>query len=109
MKDISDREKKLREREQELEQRALELRLKELDAEINPQPAPFHQTSKYQDDAKLARTLKQDLVTVAKFSGLFVGGLAVVYISQWLAWISVFAVIATAGWLWFEFRSKKSK
>jgi Flp pilus assembly protein TadB len=109
MKDISNRERELLEREEDLKQRALELRLRELDAEINPRSAPYYPTSKHQDEAKLARTLKQDLVMVAKFAGLFVGGVAIVYVSQWLAWISVFAVIGTAGWLWFKFRSDKSK
>jgi hypothetical protein len=76
------KEQELRAREQELEQRALELRLRELDAEINPRSVPFYPTQK---DQKLTRTLKQDLVNVAKFSGLFLGGVAVVYVSQWLA------------------------
>jgi hypothetical protein len=64
------KEQELRAREQELEQRALELRLRELESEIKPRSVPFYPTQKDQDQ-KLARTLKQDLVTVAKFSGLF--------------------------------------
>jgi Flp pilus assembly protein TadB len=102
------KEQELRAREQELEQRALELRLRELESEIKPRSVPFYPTQKDQDQ-KLARTLKQDLVTVAKFSGLFLGGVAVVYVSQWLAWITVFASVAAAGYFWFKFRSNKSK
>jgi Flp pilus assembly protein TadB len=102
------KEQELRAREQELEQRALELRLRELESEIKPRSVPFYPTQKDQDQ-KLARTLKQDLVTVAKFSGLFLGGVAVVYVSQWLAWITVFASISAAGYFWFKFRSNKSK
>ncbi len=102
------KEQELRAREQKLEQRALELRLRELDAEINPRSVPFYPTQKDQDQ-KLTRTLKQDLVNVAKFSGLFLGGVAVVYVSQWLAWITVFASVAAAGYFWFKFRSNNSK
>jgi hypothetical protein len=102
------KEQELRAREQELEQRALELRLRELESEIKPSSVPFYPTQKDQDQ-KLARTLKQDLVTVAKFSGLFLGGVAVVYVSQWLAWITVFASVAAAGYFWFKFRANKSK
>jgi hypothetical protein len=102
------KEQELQARERELEQRALELRLREPNAEINPQSAPFYPTQKDQDQ-KLARTLKQDLITVAKFSGLFLGGVAVVYISQWLAWITVFASVAAAGYFWLKFRAHKSK
>jgi Flp pilus assembly protein TadB len=102
------KEQELRAREQELEQRALKLRLRELESEIKPRSVPFYPTQKDQDQ-KLARTLKQDLVTVAKFSGLFLGGVAVVYVSQWLAWITVFASVAAAGYFWFKFRSNKSK
>jgi C4-dicarboxylate-specific signal transduction histidine kinase len=102
------KEQELQAREKELEQRTLELRLRELDAEINHRSVPFYPTEKDQDQ-KLARTLKQDLVTVAKFSGLFLGGIAVVYISQWLAWITVFASISAAGYFWFKFRANKSK
>jgi Flp pilus assembly protein TadB len=108
MNNNDQKEQELRAREQELEQRALELRLRELDAEINPRSVPFYPTQKDQDQ-KLARTLKQDLATIAKFAGLFVGGVAVVYVSQWLAWITVFASVAAAGYFWFKFRSNKSK
>ncbi len=102
------KEQELRAREQELEQRALELRLRELESEIKPRSVPFYPTEKDQDQ-RLARTLKQDILTVAKFSGLFLGGVAVVYVSQWLAWITVFASVAAAGYFWFKFRVNKSK
>jgi hypothetical protein len=98
------REQDLLTKEQELQQREIEIRLRELDAEIKQQDVPYHPTKKHEDDGKITRSLKQDLVTAAKFSGLFLGGVAVVWLSQWLAWISVFVVVAGAGYAWFKFR-----
>lgn len=56
---------------------------------------------------KPVRSFKQDLVITAKFSGLFVTGAVIVYISQWLAWISLFAFLGAAGWLWYKYRVQK--
>jgi hypothetical protein len=47
----------------------------------------------------------QDLLLAAKLSGFFITGIVVVYISQWLAWISLFAFFGVAGWVWLKFRS----
>jgi C4-dicarboxylate-specific signal transduction histidine kinase len=98
------REQELLLREQEIQQRELDLRLREMDAEINQQDIPYHPTKKHENDGKITRSLKQDLVKAAKLSGLFLGGVAVVWLSQWLAWISLFAVVAGAGYAWFKFR-----
>jgi C4-dicarboxylate-specific signal transduction histidine kinase len=98
------REQELLMREQEIQQRELDLRLRELDAEVNQKDIPYHPTKKHEDDGKITRSLKQDLVKAAKLSGLFLGGVAVVWVSQWLAWISLIAVAIGAGYAWFKFR-----
>jgi hypothetical protein len=94
------------EREAQLRQRELELRLRELDNELNRVDPPFHPTVKDRSTHKPARTFKRDLILAAKLSGFFLAGVVVVYISQWLAWISFFALVSTAGWAWFKFGRK---
>jgi Flp pilus assembly protein TadB len=97
------------EREEQLRQREMELRLRELESEIHRVDAPFHPTVKDTSSNKPVRTFKRDLIIAAKLSGLFLAGVVVVvvvYISQWLAWISFFALLGAAGWAWFEFGRK---
>jgi hypothetical protein len=93
-------------REQLLRKRELELRLRELELEVNRIEPPFHPTVKDNSSHKPARTLKRDAMLAAKLSGLFLTGVVIVYISQWLAWISFFALIGTAGWAYFKFGRK---
>jgi hypothetical protein len=94
------------EREEQLRQRELELRLRELESEIRRPEPPFHPTVRETENNKPARTFKRDLILAAKVSGFFLVGVVVVYISQWLAWISFFALIGAVGWAWFEFGRK---
>jgi Flp pilus assembly protein TadB len=94
------------EREEQLRQRELELRLRELESEIHRVDPPFHPTVKETGDRKSARTFRRDLILAAKVSGFFLIGVVVVYVSQWLAWISFFALIGAVGWAWFEFGRK---
>jgi hypothetical protein len=95
-------------REQQLQERELELRLRELELNIHRQDAPYHPTVVDRGGSnKPVRSFKQDLIRAAKFSGLFVTGAVIVYISQWLAWISLFTLIGAAGWLWFKYRVQK--
>lgn len=101
MKDSNDRE-----RAEQLQQRELELRLRELESEIRRPEPPFHPTVRATENNKPARTFKRDLILAAKVSGFFLVGVVVVYISQWLAWISFFALIGAVGWAWFEFGRK---
>jgi hypothetical protein len=102
---MDDRSKQHQEREQYLQQRERQLRLRELEMDIKCQEAPYYPTEKETGDRKIVKTrsLKQDLFTAAKFSGLIVVGFGVVYISQWLAWISAFAILGISGWLWFKY------
>jgi hypothetical protein len=93
------------EREEQLRQRELDLRLRELESDINRVEPPFHPTVRDTGN-KPARTFKRDLMLAAKVSGFFLTGVVVVYISQWLAWISFFALIGAVGWAWFEFGRK---
>lgn len=93
-------------REEQLRQRELELRLRELESEIHRAEPPFHPTVKETGDNKLVRTFKRDLILAAKLSGLFLAGVVVVYVSQWLAWISFFALIGAVSWAWLEFGRK---
>lgn len=94
------------EREEQLRQREMELRLRELESEIHRVDTPFRPTVKDTSSNKPVRTFKRDLIIAAKLSGLFLTGVVVVYISQWLAWISFFALLGVAGWAWFEFGRK---
>lgn len=96
------------EREERLRQREIELRLREIELEIQRVDPPFHPTIRENGDRKPVRTFKRDLILAAKFSGLFLAGVVVVYISQWLAWISFFALIGTAGWAYVKYGRKKS-
>jgi hypothetical protein len=93
------------EREEQLRQRELDLRMRELESEIHRVEPPFHPTVRDTGN-KPARTFKRDLMLAAKVSGFFLTGVVVVYISQWLAWISFFALIGAVGWAWFEFGRK---
>jgi Flp pilus assembly protein TadB len=94
------------ERDAQLRQREIELRLRELESELHRVDPPFHPTTKDTSNNKPARTFKRDLILAAKLSGLFFAGVVVVYISQWLAWISFFALIGAVIWAWFEFGRK---
>jgi hypothetical protein len=118
---MDDRSKQDQEREAELQRRERELKLRELELDIHRQEAPLYPTEKetgvgrassrsetlreQNENRKIVKTrsLKQDIVTAAKFSGLIVVGFGVVYISQWLAWISAFAILGISGWLWFKY------
>ncbi|AFY94888.1 hypothetical protein [Chamaesiphon minutus] len=95
-----------REREEQLRQRELDLRLRELESEIHRVEPPFHPTVRDNRSNKPTRSFKRDLILAAKVSGFFLTGVVVVYISQWLAWISFFALIGAVGWAWFEFGRK---
>jgi hypothetical protein len=94
------------EREEQLRQREIEVRLRELESEIRRLDPPFHPTVRDTSDRQPARTFKRDLILAAKLSGFFLAGVVVVYVSQWLAWISFFAFLGAAGWAWFEFGRK---
>jgi hypothetical protein len=94
------------EREEQLRQRELDLRLRELESEIHRVEPPFHPTVRDNRSNKPARSFKRDAILAAKVSGFFLTGVVVVYISQWLAWISFFALIGAVGWAWFEFGRK---
>jgi fatty acid desaturase len=102
---MDDQSKQDQEREDELQRRERELKLRELELDIHRQEAPLYPTEKETGARKIVKTrsLKQDIVTAAKFSGLIVVGFGVVYISQWLAWISAFAILGISGWLWFKY------
>ena len=95
-----------RDREEQLNQRELELRLRELESEIRRPEPPLHPTVRDTNDNRPARSFKRDLIIAAKLSGFFVIGAVIVYVSQWLAWISFFAFLGAAGWAWFEFNRK---
>jgi hypothetical protein len=92
--------------EEQLRQRELELRLRELESEVDRIDVPFHPTVKDTSNQKPARSFKRDLIIAAKFSGFFLVGVVIIYVSQWLAWISFFAFLGAAGWAWFEFNRK---
>jgi fatty acid desaturase len=94
------------EREEQLRQRELELRMRELESELHRADPPFHPTARETGNNKPARSFKRDLILAAKVSGFFLVGVVVVYISQWLAWISFFALIGAVGWAWFELGRK---
>lgn len=94
------------EREEQLRQRELELRMRELESELHRVEPPFHPTERENGKNKPARSFKRDLILAAKVSGFFLVGVVVVYVSQWLAWISFFALIGAVGWAWFEFGRK---
>ncbi len=94
------------EREEQLRQRELELRLRELELEVHHIDPPFHPTVKDTSSRKPTRSFKRDLIVAAKLSGFFLVGVVVVYVSQWLAWISFFALIGAVGWAWIEFGHK---
>jgi hypothetical protein len=82
--------------------------MRELEIEVHRQDAPYHPTVVDRGSSnKPVRSFKQDLIRAAKFSGLFVTGAVIVYISQWLAWISLFAFLGAAGWLWYKYRVRK--
>jgi hypothetical protein len=102
MDDKYRQQQELSEREQQLQERELELRLRELEMDINRQDAPFHPTVR-EPGGKPARSFRKDLVKAAKFAGLFITGVVIVYISQWLAWISLFAILGIAGWMWVQY------
>lgn len=104
MDDKFRQQQELSERELELRERELDLRLRELEADIHRQDVPFHPTVRDKGSNKPVRSFKKDLITAAKFSGLFITGAVIVYISQWLAWISLFAFMGVAGWLWYKYR-----
>jgi hypothetical protein len=99
------RDPNYQERAEQLRQRELEVRLRELESELHRVEPPFHPTVKDTGN-KPARTFKRDLILAAKVSGFFLIGVVVVYISQWLAWISFFALVGAVGWAWFEFGRK---
>jgi hypothetical protein len=107
MNESSNKKQELWEKEQELHQRELKIRLSELETEINRAEPPLHPTIKHHNDEKLARSFKKDFITLVKLSGFFFGGLVVIYVSQWLAWISAFAIVIGAGFLWFKLRQPK--
>jgi hypothetical protein len=92
--------------EEQLRQREIEIRLREIESEIHRVEPPFHPTVRDLIDRKPVRTFKRDLILATKLSGLFIAGIIVVYISQWLAWISFFALIGASAWAWIEFRRK---
>jgi hypothetical protein len=94
------------EREAKLQEREMELRLRELELEINRPEPPLQQTVKHRNQDNSIRSFKRDIVTAAKFSGFFLTGVVVIYISQWLAWISFFALLGTAGWAWYQYGRK---
>jgi hypothetical protein len=94
----------LQKREEQLRHREIELRLRELELEVNRVAPPFYPTVKEQIDHKPARSFKRDLIIAAKFSGFFLAGIVIIYISQWLAWISFFALLGVAGWALVEFK-----
>jgi Flp pilus assembly protein TadB len=110
---MDDRSKQHQEREAELQRREWEIKLRELEHDIHRQEAPFYPTAKetgvgrasQNENRQIAKTrsLKQDIVTAAKFAGFIVVGFGVVYISQWLVWISAFAILGISGWLWFKY------
>ncbi len=107
MDDKYNQQQELSERELELRERELELRLRELEVDIQRQDAPFHPTVPDRGSNKPVRSFKQNLIRAAKFSGLFITGAVIVYISQWLAWISLFAFVGVAGWLWYKYGDPK--
>jgi predicted RNase H-like nuclease (RuvC/YqgF family) len=95
-------EQRLQEMDAEIDrQRAIELRLQEMDTEINRSEVPLHPTKKHR---KSARSFKQNLSRIMKISGLFLGGLVAVFVTQWLAWISLFVFVGAATWIWFTSR-----
>jgi fatty acid desaturase len=94
------------EREEQLRKRELELRLRELELEVHRVDPPFHPTVKDTSNRKPARSFKRDLIVAAKLASFFLVGIVVVYVSQWLAWISFFALIGAVGWAWLEFGHK---
>jgi Flp pilus assembly protein TadB len=107
MDEKSNEHQQLSERERQLQERELELRLREMEIDIHRQEAPFHLTVPNRGGSnKPVRSFKQNLILTAKLSGLFATGVVVVYIINWLAWISLFAFIGTAGWLWYKYRVK---
>ncbi len=99
-------QQELSERERQLQEREIELRLRELEIDVHRQDAPFHPTVPDRgSNNKPVRSFKRDLIRAAKFSGLLLTGAVIVYISHWLAWISLFAFIGVAGWLWYKYRT----
>jgi hypothetical protein len=111
MDDKFNEHQELSTREQQLQARELELKLREMELDIYRQDAPLHSTvPERRGSNKPVRSFasfKQDLIKAAKFSGFALTGVAIIYISQWLAWISLFAFIGTAGWLWYKYRRQK--
>jgi hypothetical protein len=95
-------EQRLYEMDAEIDrQRAIELKLQEMDVELNQSEVPLHPTKKHQ---KSARSFRQNLSRIMKISGLFLGGLVAVFVTQWLAWISLFVFVGAATWIWFTSR-----
>jgi Flp pilus assembly protein TadB len=100
-------ERALSVREQQLQDRELELRLRELELDIHRQDAPLHPTvPDRRSNNKPTRSFNQNLLRAAKLSGLFATGVVIVYIVNWLVWISLVAFLGTAGWLWYKYRVK---
>jgi ABC-type transport system involved in multi-copper enzyme maturation permease subunit len=65
---------------------------------------PLYPTVKETIKHKPARSFRRDLIIAAKFSGFLLAGVVIIYIAQWLAWISFSALLGAAGWAWFKFK-----
>jgi Flp pilus assembly protein TadB len=106
-----DKEENFQVRERDLHRRELELRLRELEAEVTDSQPNINQTERYENDRLPVKQKgwRGKLATATRYSGLFATGIVVLFISHWIAWISAFAFIGGAGWLWYKLRYSKEK
>jgi Flp pilus assembly protein TadB len=121
MDDKYRQQQELSEREQQLQARELDLRLRELEVEVNRQDAYFPDTIRDRTRKNpVQRPSNKDLSTAAKLSGAFIAGafiiswarfmgfflagFVIVFVTPLLAWMSLFAFLGVANWLWFKSR-----
>jgi hypothetical protein len=121
MDDKYKQQQELSEREQQLRERELDIRLRELEVEVNRQDVYFPNTLRDRNRSNpVKRPSNKDLSTAAKLSGAFIAGaviiswarfmgfflagFVIVFVTPLLAWMSLFAVLGVANWLWFKSR-----